>query len=362
MAIKYFSLKNILSKDAIYNIIFGERSNGKTYACLKYILEDYVKHKKQGAIVRRWLEDFRGKRAANMFNALIANNEISKITNYEWTDVIYYSSRWYLSKTDENGDLIKDTEPFAFAFALSNMEHDKSTSYPNINTIVFDEFLTRDSYQVDEFVTFMNLISTIVRQRDDVKIFMLGNTVNQYCPYFTEMGLKHISKMKQGDIDVYTYGDSKLKVAVEYADISNKKGKPSDIYFAFDNPKLQMITGGAWEMAMYPHRPVKYAPKDILFTYFIKFDIHILQCEIVSLDNNLFTFIHRKTTSIKDEDRDLIYCDNYDARPNWRMNIKKPMDKIDKKVYWFYANNKVFYQDNEIGEIVRNYLNNCAKF
>ena len=42
MAIKFYDLKAILSKGAQYNMIFGERSNGKTYAVLKYALEKYV--------------------------------------------------------------------------------------------------------------------------------------------------------------------------------------------------------------------------------------------------------------------------------------------------------------------------------
>ena len=33
---KYYSLNNILEKNADYNVIFGERSNGKTYAALLY--------------------------------------------------------------------------------------------------------------------------------------------------------------------------------------------------------------------------------------------------------------------------------------------------------------------------------------
>ena len=36
---------------------------------------------------------------------------------------------------------------------------------------------------------FMNVLSTIIRDRENIKIFMLGNTVNKYCPYFDEMGL-----------------------------------------------------------------------------------------------------------------------------------------------------------------------------
>ena len=96
--------------------------------------------------------------------------------------------------------------PFAFGFAITSQEHDKSTSYPNVRTILYDEFLTRNAYIPDEFVLFCNVLSTVIRQRDDVKIFMLGNTVNKYCPYFKEMGLNNITKQKQGTIDIYKYG------------------------------------------------------------------------------------------------------------------------------------------------------------
>ena len=56
---KFYNLKNILTKDAQYNIIFGERSNGKTYAVEKYAIERYAKTGEQLAIVRRWDEDFK---------------------------------------------------------------------------------------------------------------------------------------------------------------------------------------------------------------------------------------------------------------------------------------------------------------
>ena len=39
---KYYSLKKILSKNADYNLIIGERSNGKTYATLLYALKQYL--------------------------------------------------------------------------------------------------------------------------------------------------------------------------------------------------------------------------------------------------------------------------------------------------------------------------------
>ena len=68
-----------------------------------------------------------------------------------------------LDDEDLDRDIAQD-EPFCYAFALSDMEHDKSTAYPRVNTIVFDEFLTRQIYLQDEFVVFMNVLSTIIRR------------------------------------------------------------------------------------------------------------------------------------------------------------------------------------------------------
>lgn len=357
---RFYSLKNILAKKCIYNMIFGERSNGKTYAALKHGLEQFCVDGKQMALIRRWKEDFTGKRGQSMFDALVSNGEIKKLTSGEYTDVYYYGSRWFLCRYDEDGKRITHDRPLAYGFALSSMEHDKSTSYPDITTIVFDEFLTRTMYIPDEFVLFMNTISTIIRHRTDVKIFMLGNTVNKYCPYFKEMGLSHIKEMSPGDIDVYRYGDSDLTVAVEYTR-PDKQGKESDMYFAFDNPKLSMITGGAWEIDIYPHCPVKYKPKEVLFRYFIIFSGDVLQCEIIQHEDNCFTFIHRKTTDLKDPDNDIIYSTEYDVRPNWKRKITNPRTPIERKIIEHFQKDKVFYSDNEVGEVVRNYLMWCGK-
>ena len=354
---KYYSLKKILEKNAHYNVIFGERSNGKTYAVLEYGLKRYIEHGEQLAIIRRWQDDLIGKRAATIFDALVMNNEVTRLTGGEWTGINYQSGRWYLSRINGKKK-ITDEKPLAYAFSLTGMEHDKSTSYPGVTTVLFDEFLTRKMYLPDEFVIFMNTLSTIIRERDNVKIFMLGNTVNKYCPYFAEMGLTHIKEMQPGMIDVYRYGDTDLLVAVEYTK-PDRKGKDNDLYFAFDNPKLSMITGGKWEIDIYPHCPQKFKPCDIKYIYFIRFNDELLQCEIVFVDMVTFTFIHRKTTPLKDNINNLVYDPDFSPLPNHRRNITKPCYDLEKKIVWYFKNEKVFYQDNEVGEVVRNYLLWC---
>ena len=362
---EHYTLTKILEQNADYNVIFGERSNGKTTAVLSYALNDYVSsgYKNQLALIRRWDEDFKGKNGQQMYDGIVNLGWVKDFTKGRFNNVYYYSRGWYLCLYDDDGKRIRiDEQPFAIAFALSQEEHYKSTSYPNVKTVLFDEFITRDYYLPEEFVIFQHLLSTIIRLRNDVKIFMCGNTINKYNPYFEEMGLTNAKTMKKGTIDVYSYGESLLKVAVEYSDFPAKM-KKSNKYFAFNNPKLQMITNGAWEIAIYPHLPYKYDKSEIVYWYYIVFDKEILQCEIIykKKEQVVFTYIHRKTTPIKEDTKQIVYSKEYNPKPNYSRLITKPTNDIEKKILKFYREDKVFYQDNEVGELVRNYIIWCVK-
>lgn len=358
---KFYSLTPILEKNADYNVIFGERSNGKTYAVLEYGLKRYLQTGEQMAYIRRWREDLRGKRADSLFANHVNNGLIEKLTGGKFNEVFYMSGKWFLSSYNtETKKRIPDDKPFCFGFCLSEQEHDKSSSFPGVTTIVFDEFLTRRYYLPDEFMLFMNVLSTIIRQRDNVKVFMLGNTVNKYCPYFAEMGLKQVGVMEQGTIDIYRFGEHGATVAVEYT-ASVVKHKASNKYFCFDNQNLEMITGGKWELAVYPHLPVKYKPKDVEFIYFIVFGDVILQANVIQVEDQNFTYIHAKTTPIKDPEESLIYSLEMNGKPNYKRRLISTATELERRIAMYYATDKVFYQNNEIGEIVRNYIMTSQK-
>lgn len=359
----FYSLTNILSHNADYNIIYGERSNGKTTAVLKHGLEDHINsgYENQIAIIRRWEEDFKGKNGQQMFENIVHLGWVEELTKGKYNSIYYWSQRWYLVKYDDMGEKVRQAEePFAIGFSITSEEHYKSTSYPYVKIILFDEFITRQYYLPEEFVKFQNLLSTIIRLRTDVTIFMCGNTINKYCPYFNEMGLTEIKKQQRGTIDIYTYGESTLKVAVEYSDFPSKK-KASNKYFAFNNPKLEMITHGGWEIDIYPHLPHKYLPKDILYQFFIVFDDEILHGNIISSKDSTFIYIHRKTTPVHTDTEWIVYQQNPDYRRNYRTNILRPYGKADIYIKGLIDKKKVFYQDNEIGEIMNNYLKWCRQ-
>lgn len=375
--INYWDIHPILTYSAQYYVIYGERSNGKTYGTLQYCLEEYFKDSNnEFAYIRRWDDDIKGDKG-NIFNALINNGVIKRLSKNKYDSIVYRGRSYYLSSHDEKGNVIVSPSPFAYAFAISMNEHYKGLSYPKVKNIVFDEFLTRGAYLPDEFILFQNLLSTIIRLRDDVRVFMLGNTVNKYSPYIREMGLYKMGKQLQGTIDVYTYGDSNLRVAVEFSDFPEKH-KKSNVYFAFNNPRLNMIKNGSWEIDIYPHYPKEYGrpeKDEIIFTFYIIFEGNILTGEIIEKDDVIyhddvtnknkmlpstrFLFIHPKTTPIKDNETTLIYSQDQNAKPNYRVNIKKPVSIIERKIVSMFARNQVFYADNETGEIMRNYIMWC---
>lgn len=360
---KFYSLDRIENEvpEAKYYMIFGERSNGKTSAVLERILINWIEKGEQGVYLRRYDEEIKGSKGEQIYSSIADERGlVEKYTKGKYTSVTYYNRKFYLSKWDEKLQRnVRQSEPFCHAMAINQMEHHKGTGYPLVTTVCFDEFLSRRIYMIDEFVEFQNTISTIVRQRDNVTIYMLGNTVNKYSPYFDEMGLTDITEMKQGDIRKYVYnndeGDNKLVVAVEYSGSVDQK-KKSDVYFAFNNPKLQMITSGEWELPMYPHAPFKIKQKNILDVFFIDFRDTILQGDIVLQDKSLFIYIHKKTTPIKD-DKKMIYSLSFNPRYNHAVSIiSKPRNKMAVKIAELFRNDLVYYQNNSIGELVRNYI------
>lgn len=210
--------------DCYYYVVFGERSNGKTYSSLQYALEEYVKSGNQFAYLRRYAEDIRPKNLSNLFSGHVDNGLIAKLTKGEWDNIVYSRARFYFERIKEDGTREVSENPCGFAFDLNSMEHYKSTSFPRITTVIFDEFMSRSGYLPNEFILFTNSLSTIIRHRDNVKIIMLGNTVNKSCPYFGEMGLKHIKDQEPGTVDVYQYSQTQLKVVCEYTGSASKRG------------------------------------------------------------------------------------------------------------------------------------------
>lgn len=256
MNIKWYSLDNILKHDAQYYMIFGERSNGKSYAVDKYIIDKFFEEGKQFAFVKRYEEDIKTKYMSEVFNPL----EEYILEKYNHC-IKFYRGQWLVFEYGLEGKL-SECKVMGYAFSLANVNRTKATSYPLIDTILFEEFMSIDcSYLNDELNLFLNLISTIVRYRHNVKVFMLANAISKYSPYSEALGIK-LHRIKKGEIILKEYKDEKgfiTRFAIERSEnvnvFDNSLNKEKIVYNNFGKAGVgKMITTGDFETHAYPRR------------------------------------------------------------------------------------------------------------
>lgn len=275
--IKWYSLDKILKYDVQYYMIFGERSNGKSYAVDKYMLDNYYLRGEEFALVKRYEEDIKGKYMENLIDQSL-QEYVFDTYGYH---IKFYRGKWLTYEDGQEGK-ISECKILGHAFSLANVNRTKATSYPNVTTVLFEEFMsiTSDDYLNDELNLFLNLISTIVRYRHNLKIFMLANAISKYSPYSSALGIK-LHRIKKGEIITREYKDKDgyvTKFAIERSEnvnvFDNKQNTQKVVYNNFGNAGVgKMITSGDFETHSYKRKvgnvtfaEFKSSKKDIIVT------------------------------------------------------------------------------------------------
>lgn len=171
----YYSLDRLLSYGAMFNIAVGARGLGKTYACKKRAIKRALDGGEEFVYLRRFQTEL--KHVSTFFN-----------------DIRGEFPEWELSVDGRKAKarpMGSDGEwtTIGYFLALTAGATLKSVSYPNVRTLIFDEFIIEEGtrhYLPAEVDTFLDLYSTIDRNNDRVKVFMLSNAVRCVNPYFIE--------------------------------------------------------------------------------------------------------------------------------------------------------------------------------
>ena len=363
---KYFDVETVINQvpDAHIYMFIGERSNGKTYSALRYGIKQYVENGKRFVYVRRLAEMIRMVYMRNLFTGNKKTGDLYKQLNQlGYDDLSYYAGAFWGMHYNEKRKLERIDDPIGYTSAISTWETSKGGYLPDLGTVIFDEFLTRGTYLPNEPVLFENLISSLVRTEDNAKVLMLANTVSWNAPYFREWGLNHVKDMRQGTFDVYNSGDGKRKIVVCYTEHTGPK--KSDVYFNYDNPRSRMITEGVWETADYPK-----IPEDIsewiqgIPSYVQSADGWTIKLVPVALPDGMECLLvfdnNRKLIDENGVDKRyrnrLIYTDIFYPYANCKLAITKHNDDMTKFILTALKQGRVFYQNNTVGEYMRNYL------
>lgn len=154
---------------ALFCFVVCSRGIGKTYGAIKACVKDFLKNGNQFIYVRRYDKELK-KCVPKFFDALIQQNEFPDHT-----------------LSVKGRDFYIDGKLAGYAIALSTSKILKSTSYPKVRTIVFDEFtITTGVYHYlnSECEDLLDLYETVARMRSGVRVWFLGNATSEYNPYF----------------------------------------------------------------------------------------------------------------------------------------------------------------------------------
>lgn len=176
----YYSSQGILSYKRLYNLICGIRGCGKTYDTSKLAIKKSLQTKKISFVVLcRYKEDFKD------------------IKDSWWSDVEHLFPEYTFSSTGKVIYASNGLEKFPIGefVCLTEYVRAKKVPRPHVKYIIFDECLNEDNdYLPNEIGKFLSICDSIIRNRDDVRVFMIANTISVINPYFDYFGFGKLEK------------------------------------------------------------------------------------------------------------------------------------------------------------------------
>lgn len=356
--IVYYNLDKIDSYNAQINLIYGERSNGKSYQVKHkkgidpYIasLEESINKRKRFMLIRRWKEEIKPEKIEQYFLDI----DIFKLTHGEYNCISLYKGKLWLSNYDpEAKPQIKRGDYIGYVVALSTEQTYAGASYLDVENMIFEEFMARGSYLPHEPDKLMNLYSTVDRKRGTTRLWLVGNTISRVCPYVEDWGLHEIlSKQKQGDIDVVDIPtgfindegkEETIKLALEYCKSS---GTSSHVIGKYKD----MLNSGSWQCDPQPHLPLSYNEYDVMFRMVFKYGSFKFIAEYL-FDNvkEYCWYIYPFKGEITDDM--LVISDEVKLDRHWQRNIYNiDIDNITlKRLLNTFREGNIFYSSDLCG-------------
>lgn len=168
----YYDFHALLSHNALFNFVIGNRGAGKTYGAKKWAIKTFLKTGAQFIYLRRYKTEF--AEFGNFFADIM----------HEFPDVEFEvkGRNIYI-----NGQLA------GYGIPLSTALTRKSISYHLVDKIIFDEFVIDSKvihYLNNEVGHFLEFYETVARMRDNVRVCFLSNAVSIVNPYFLYWNIK----------------------------------------------------------------------------------------------------------------------------------------------------------------------------
>lgn len=337
----------------------SDRSRGKT---TNWLLLGLVMNQMYGTTIEyvRQIEDMiTPKTSKDIFKTILEYHYVEKVTDGKWNAIFYKARRWYFCNRDDDGLIIEqDSEHFMMMLSVDRADIYKSSLVaPKGDLIIFDEFVGKYYYK-NEFVTFCDLVKTLIRERQSPIIALLSNTIDKESQYFNELEIiDNVKNMRLGSKEIITTTKN-TRIYFEIlakATLQNKaRSKVNELFFGFKNPRISSITGDDWSIDNYQHIPEfeKEIPKLVSLNHYLSFNGKLVNIELWSSNAlGLYVCVHFAT---KTHDDSIVYTlgDIHTANERFKFGHTA----MDKLIWSMYQRNKFYYATNDVGALIDKYV------
>ena len=143
----YYELGNLLGRNKIMNVVIGQRGCGKTFQAKKWAIKKFIETGKEFIWVRRYKTEL--KSLQSFFDDIVSEG--------------YFDSH---SLEVKGKTAYIDNQVAGHFVALSVSANQKSVPYPNVDKIIFDEFMIEKGnirYLPNEVETFLAFFDTVIQ-------------------------------------------------------------------------------------------------------------------------------------------------------------------------------------------------------
>lgn len=178
----YYNFDKLFSYNFLIALVIGSRGVGKTFNAKMAVLKKFLRTGEQFIYIRRYKTEL-DTALATFWDDIQGNGY------FEEHDLAVKKSKMLTT-------FLCDGKVCGYAVPLSTSNILKSTAFPKVKTILFDEFVLDPMagtyrYLKNEVQLFLDVLETVFRLRDNGQAILLGNNVNFYgCPYVAYFNLE----------------------------------------------------------------------------------------------------------------------------------------------------------------------------
>lgn len=355
-------LNEWLPNEDTWNVILSKRSKGKTTNALLWGLCLNKAYGIEIQYIRQHEKHIMPKFCGKLFDGINDNPKyIDILTDGKYNRIIKHprARSWHYAKYEGLNLVEMCDAPIVQMLAIDKaMDVKSGYTATNGDYIIIDEFVTTEGYIYDEFGLLQQLLSTIIRQRDGVHIYLLGNTIDPHCVYFKELEITDI-------IPTLQYNDHRhLKCIDDVTGVATtlhvymmpppdeQHEKMNLHYFGWKTSSNVAITarGGVWALHNYQKPPkgdYRILTRRQIYHLHKYLTLEVRQSD----DNGIYIAVYADEL---DENVITYTTDNciYNARTRYGLGYTP----VDKRISNIIGLNRVYFSDNSVGTLFVTYL------